>query len=129
MLEILLSGVSTRNYAKVLPAMAESVGISRSAVSREFITASEEQLKALCERRLERLEILILYIDGIRFAEHHAIVALGVDPKGKKHLLGVCEGASAAWGLSPSLRRAPHEAGVDAHEVLSGDHNEAELLV
>jgi hypothetical protein len=28
MLEILLRGVSTRNYAKVLPEMAESVGIS-----------------------------------------------------------------------------------------------------
>jgi len=29
MLEILLSGVSTRNYAKVLPEMAESVGLSK----------------------------------------------------------------------------------------------------
>gem|GEM_PF-3460836 len=28
------------------------------------------------------------------FAQHHAIVGLGVDPKGKKHLLGVCEGAT-----------------------------------
>ena len=94
MLEVLLRGVSTRNYAKVLPEMAESVGISRSAVSREFIAASEDQLKALCERRLNGLEILIVYIDGIRFAEHHVIVALGVDPQGKKHLLGVREGAT-----------------------------------
>jgi len=60
MLEILLSGVSTRNYAKVLPEMAESVGVSRSAVSREFIAASAGQLQALCERRLEELEILIV---------------------------------------------------------------------
>ena len=76
MLEILLSGVSTRNYAKVLPEMAESVGLSRSAVSREFIAASADQLQALCERRLEGLEILIIYIDGIRFAGHHVMVAL-----------------------------------------------------
>ena len=80
MLEILLSGVSTRNYAKVLPEMAESVGVSRSAVSREFIAASEGQLQALCERRLEELEILIVYLDGIQFDHHHVIVALGVDP-------------------------------------------------
>src|ERR1019366_10536945 len=93
MLEIVLSGVSTRNYAKVLPEMAESVGISRSAVSREFIAASEDELKARCERRLDGREILIVYIDGIRFAEHHVMVALGVDPKGKKHLLGGREGA------------------------------------
>lgn len=118
MLGILLNGVSTRNYAKVLPEMAESVGISRSAVSREFIAASETQLKTLCERRFDDLEILIVYIDGIRFDEHHVIVALGVDPKGKKHLLGVREGATenaavvtelpedlVARGLSPAQRR------------------------
>ena len=118
MLEILLRGVSTRNYAKVLPEMAESVGVSRSAVSREFIAASEEQLKALCERRFDELEILIVYIDGIQFDEHHVIVALGVDPKGEKHLLGVREGATenaavvtelledlVARGLAPRQRR------------------------
>jgi hypothetical protein len=59
--------------------MAESVGISRSAVSREFVAASEAQLKGLCERRLDELEILIVYLDGIQFAEHHVIVALGVE--------------------------------------------------
>jgi transposase-like protein len=118
MLEILLSGVSTRNYAKVLPEMAESVGLSRSAVSREFIAASADQLQALCERRLEGLEILIIYIDGIRFAGHHVMVALGVDPTGQKHLLGVREGATenatvvtelladlVARGLDPKQRR------------------------
>jgi putative transposase len=118
MLEILLSGVSTRNYAKVLPEMAESVGISRSAVSREFIAASAQELQALCERRLEGLEILIIYIDGIRFAGHHVMVALGVAPTGKKHLLGVREGATenatvvtelladlVARGVDPKQRR------------------------
>jgi len=118
MLEILLSGVSTRNYAKVLPEMAESVGLSRSAVSREFIAASADQLQALCERRLDGLEMLIIYIDGIRFAGHHVMVALGVDPTGKKHLLGVREGATenatvvtelladlVARGVDPKQRR------------------------
>ena len=118
MLEILLRGVSTRNYAKVLPELAESVGISRSAVSREFMAASAEQLQGLCERRFDEMEILIVYIDGIQFGEHHVIVALGVDPMGKKHLLGVREGASenavvvsalledlVARGLSPRQRR------------------------
>ena len=53
MLEILLRGVSTRQYQKVLPEMAESVGISKSSVSFESIAASQEQLRQLCERRLE----------------------------------------------------------------------------
>ena len=33
MLDILMRGVSTRNYAQVLPEMAEAVGVSRSSVS------------------------------------------------------------------------------------------------
>ena len=35
MLEILLNGVSTRRYGKVIPEMADTVGVSRSTVSRE----------------------------------------------------------------------------------------------
>ena len=37
MLEIMMAGVSTRCYEQVLPEMAEQVGISKSAVSREFM--------------------------------------------------------------------------------------------
>jgi putative transposase len=50
-LEILMKGVSTRNYKSILPKMAETVGVSKSQISREFVAASEDQLKALCERR------------------------------------------------------------------------------
>src|SRR5437667_10779270 len=56
MLEILLRGVSTRQYRAVLPEMAETVGVSRSSVSREAIEASEEELQRLCERRPRRRE-------------------------------------------------------------------------
>ncbi len=69
MLEILLRGVSTRQYRAVLPDMAETVGVSRSSVSREAMEASEEELKRLCERRLEELELLILYLDGELLSE------------------------------------------------------------
>lgn len=94
MLEILLRGVSTRQYRKVLPEMAETVGVSRSSVSRQAVEASEEQLRQLCERRLEGLELLVLYLDGVRFADHHVLVAVGVDAEGRKHVLGLAEGAS-----------------------------------
>ena len=94
MLEILLRGVSTRQYRAVLPEMAETVGVSRSSVSREAIEASEEELRRLCERRLDELELLILYLDGVIFGEHHVLVAVGVDAEGEKHVLGIAEGAS-----------------------------------
>jgi len=94
LLEILMRGVSTRNYKEVLPAMVESVGMSKSAVSREFQEASEQSLKELCERRFEEKDILIIYLDGLIFGGHHVLVALGVDAQGVKHVLGLAEGGS-----------------------------------
>ena len=94
MLEILMSGLSTRKYKDVLPAMAETVGVSKSAVSRQSIEASEQTLKELSERRFDDKDILIVYLDGIRFGEIHVIVALGVDTEGHKHVLGLREGSS-----------------------------------
>jgi putative transposase len=41
MLEILLRGVSTRHYRALLPELVETVGVSRSRVSREALEASE----------------------------------------------------------------------------------------
>jgi hypothetical protein len=35
--DILVTGVSTRKYRRVLPAMAGTVGIAKSSVSRKFI--------------------------------------------------------------------------------------------
>ncbi len=94
MLEILLRGVSTRQYEAVLPAMAETVGVSRSSVSREAAEASEEQQRQLCERRLEDLELLVIYVDGVRFGDHQVMVAVGVDGEGNKHVLGLAAGAT-----------------------------------
>ncbi len=91
---ILLSGVSTRNYERVVPEMAASCGISRSSVSRQFAAASAEQLRALCERRFDDVDLLIIYIDGTQFGEHHVIAAIGVDSGGGKHVLGLAEGAT-----------------------------------
>lgn len=91
---ILLRGVSTRDYAEVVPEMAASCGVSRSAVSRQFIEASEEALRSLCERRFDETEFLILYIDGVHVGGHQAIVVVGVDRAGYKHVLGLAEGAT-----------------------------------
>jgi putative transposase len=118
MLEILMSGLSTRKYKDVLPAMAETVGVSKSAVSRQSIEASEQTLKELSERRFDDKDILIVYLDGIRFGEIHVIVALGIDTEGHKHILGLREGSSenttvvtdlltdiVTRGLDPQRRR------------------------
>jgi len=94
MLGALLRGISTREYKEVLPEMAEAVGVSRSSVSRQAIEASEKQLSMLRERRWDQVEILVIYIDGQRFAEHHVMSAVGVDQQGTKHVLGIEPGAT-----------------------------------
>jgi transposase-like protein len=92
--DILVAGVSTRQYANVLPRAAASVGISRSAVSRKFVAASAAQLAALNERRWDATQILAIYIDGIVVDRHHVVAAIGVDEAGAKHLLGLSSGAT-----------------------------------
>jgi putative transposase len=108
MLSTMMRGVSTREYHEVLPQMASTVGVSRSAVSRQAIEASTEQLKQLQERHWDTTEILVIYIDGQRFGEHLIISAVGVDIEGKKHILGLAAGATenaaAVKGLLTHLR-------------------------
>jgi len=117
-LSILMHGISSRSYKEVLPQMANTVGVSKSNVSREFIEASEQQMKEFTERRFDDRDILIIYIDGIRFGEFHVIAAVGVDSEGFKHVLGLAEGATenatvvkdlledvVARGVEPNRRR------------------------
>ena len=94
MLGSLMRGVSTREYGEVLPRMAETVGVSRSAISRKVVEASIEELKQLQERRWETVSILVIYIDGQRFGAHHMLSAVGVDADGKKHIMGIEPGAT-----------------------------------
>jgi len=118
MLEILLNGVSTRRYEKVIPEMVDTVGVSRSAVSREAIEASEAALKHLLERRFEDVDLLVIYIDGMRFGEQCVLAAVGGDLEGHKHVLALREGATenaeaakdllehlVSHGVSPERRR------------------------
>lgn len=112
MLEILLSGVSTRHYKDVLPQMADTVGISKSEVSRQTIEAGERVLQDLAERRFDDKEILIIYIDGIQFGSHHIVAAVGVDGGGRKHVLGLREGASENATVAVGLLEELVERGV-----------------
>jgi len=111
-LSVLMRGVSTRDYGAILPDACESVGISRSSVSRKFILASEEECKALLERRFDELDILVIYIDGMVFADHCAVASVGVDSTGAKHVLGVVEGATENATVVKSLLENMVERGI-----------------
>ena len=88
-LRLLARGVSTRDYKGTLEEMAGTLGVSKSAVSREFITRTETSHAKLMARRFDDIDIVVIYIDGMMFGEHHVITALGLDRQGKKHVLGI----------------------------------------
>ena len=122
MLGILLNGVSTRRYKRVIPEMAETVGVSRSTVSREAAEASEAALRQLLERRFEDVDLLIIYIDGMHFGEPCVLAAVGVDVEGRKHVLAIREGATenaeAAKDLLEHL--VSHAASLSGHQQHRG---------
>jgi putative transposase len=102
-LDIMLRGVSTRNYREVLPTMAEQVGVSKSQVSRENIEAGERLLKELADRDFSQHDLLIIYIDGMRFGDYLVVAAVGVDSQGNKHVLALREGATENAEVVKSL--------------------------
>jgi putative transposase len=114
MSEILVSGVSTRKYARVLPAMAASAGIAKSSVSRAVKGASEASLRQLMERSFKEHDILAVYIDGIEVAGHHVVAAVGLDDSGEKHLLGLVRGSSENAGVVKDLLQSLLKRGIDA---------------
>ena len=112
MLGALMRGISTREYDEVLPEMAETVGVSRSSVSRQAVEASAEQLQRLRERRWDTPEILVIYIDGQRFGTHHILSAVGVDREGYKHILGIEAGATENAAAVKRLLRHLRDQGL-----------------
>jgi putative transposase len=112
MLEILLEGVSTRSYQGVIPKMADTVGISKSSVSRAIIQASETQVEKLLNRRFDDVDLVIIYVDGMHFGDQCVIGAVGVDVQGNKHVLGIQEGATENAAAAKDLLQSLVERGV-----------------
>ena len=112
MLDILMKGVSTRNYAGVIGAMAGTAGVSKSAVSREAVEAAEKSIDEVRTRRLDELDLLVIYVDGLIFADHVVLAAVGVDRQGNKHVLGLQHAATESTAAAEDLLRGMVERGV-----------------
>ncbi len=115
MVKKLIAGISTRKYEQAVEDFADGYGISKSAVSRELVTATRGALQALCERRINELpRLVVLMLDGKQFAGEHVIVALGVDQTGKKHVLGLVQGSTENGTVVQHLLDELIERGLDA---------------
>ena len=91
---ILVCNVSTRKYARVVHRCTDELGISKSAVSRQFVKQSAQAWAQLMSRDLSKIDFVAMYVDGIIVAKHHIIAAVGVDAQGSKHVLGLAPGSS-----------------------------------
>lgn len=96
-LDQILLGVSARGYAGSLeagPAGAPSRGTSKSAVSRTLRGRMTVALRAQLEQRLDGLELLALFLDGVVVAGQTVIVVLGLTREGEKRPLGLRLGST-----------------------------------
>jgi len=117
-MERMLAGLSTRRYGVGLEPVGEAVeassrATSKSAVSRKFVAMTEHALADLLDADLSELDLVALMIDGVHFADHLCVVALGIDLDGTKHPLALVEGSTENTTLVRSLLVGLRERGLD----------------
>jgi len=117
-MEKMLAGLSTRRYRLGLEPVGAAVAagagaMSRSAVSRKFVAMTETALGELLAADLHDLDLVALMVDGVHFAEHLCIVALGIDIHGVKHPLAIVEGSTENATLVRTLMVDLRERGLD----------------
>src|SRR5215217_3579371 len=121
MLERMLAGVSTRRYARTGEPVGGEVdevarSTSKSAVSREFVSRTREQLIDLMGRPLDDLRLAVLMLDGIDLKGRCCVVALGIDTDGVKHPLGLWDGSTENATVATTLLANLVERGLDTEQ-------------
>ncbi len=122
-MERMLGGLSTRRYGVGLEPVGEriedvSTATSRSAVSRRFVAMTETALADLLAADLSGLDLVALMIDGVYFAEHLCVVALGIDIDGTKHPLGLVEGSTENTTVVKNLLTGLRGRGLDTTKAI-----------
>ena len=117
-LEKMLAGLSSRRYVRGLEPAGRAVGdaaasVSKSAVSRRFVAATETALAGLMSKRLDDLDLVAFMVDGVHFGEHTCVVALGIGIDGTKHPLAVEEGSTENATLVTDLITGLRDRGLD----------------
>jgi putative transposase len=121
MLERMLAGVSTRRYVRTGEPVGSEIdqiarSTSKSAVSREFVSCTRENLIELMSRPLGDLRLAVLMLDGIELKGRCCIVALGIDTDGVKHPLGLWDGSTENATVATTLLSNLVERGLDVEQ-------------
>jgi len=97
MMQQLLAGVSMRDYDGSLearPSGRATRGSSKSAVSRTVVRRTRQRLHEHLARRLDGLEVVALFMDGVVVAQQTVIVAPAITRDGGKIPLGLRLGST-----------------------------------
>lgn len=108
---------SMRDYQGALDECLEGYGIQKSSVSRHFKVTTAQELKALLERPVPQ-DLLALVIDAKYFPKQCIIVAIGIDKEGRKHVLGLWEGATENTTVVKGLLEDLIARGLDSQHPL-----------
>lgn len=117
-MEQMIIGVSTRKYKRSLetvPGTMNSMSVSKSSVSRNFIAKTREKLGAWRSEPIREIYPFIM-IDGIVYAKTTVLVAMGIDKKGNKKALGAWEGSTENSRVCIDLLQSLIERGFNTSE-------------
>jgi putative transposase len=120
-LEQMLAGVSTRRFQRTREPVgaeveAQARSTSKSAVSREFVARTRENLDALMSRRLDDVRLAVMMIDGIDLKGRTNVVALGITTDGAKIPLGLWEGSTENATVATALLADLVDRGLDPEQ-------------
>ena len=120
-LERMLAGVSTRRYRRIQEPVGEAVeagarSTSKSAVSRQFVARTRENLEALMHRRLDDVRLAVLMLDGVDLKGRTNVVALGITTDGVKIPLGLWEGSTENAAVATALLSDLVDRGLDVEQ-------------
>ena len=90
----ILSGVSTRNYIRIVSHGLEAKGVKNSSISRKAIAATKPTVEQFRKKALDEHDFVVLVIDGVHVGKRQVICAIGIDMNGRKHVLGLRVGAT-----------------------------------
>jgi putative transposase len=108
----LIRGISTRRFHEGVADFVKAHGISASSVSRHMVRATAQKVEELFRRGLAELDLAVLMIDGVDVGGHTVVIALGIDTKGFKHILGLRQGATENTAVVKGLLEELIERGL-----------------
>jgi putative transposase len=90
----ILSGVSSRNYERIVLRGLECKGVKKSTISRKAIRATRPTVEQFRKQSLTECDLVALILDGIHVGKCQVIACIGVDINGRKHPLGLRVGST-----------------------------------